>query len=381
MSNKIKNIVVTALFAGFIGIFAILCVIRIFDPVKYSDVEKRPMAQFPSNITIESILNTKDEEKSTIKLFEKFTVDQFPLREFFRSLKAKYQLEILGMKENNGYTEKDGSIIEIEQTFAEENVKYTLEQLAKLYEKLANNGGNKYVSIIPDKNYFLGTEYGYPVRDYSWVINEVQAALPNMEYIDIFGELTLGDYYLTDWHWKQENLKEVLDALADGMGSADRFSGEYTENKLEGFVGGYTAMSALYPDPEVLTYLTSDILNALTVYDYETGKTHGIYNQKEFGGKEPYNFFLYGTRALLRIDNPNATTDKELILFRDSFGSSIAPLLAEGYKSIYVVDTRYIDPAFIFDAESNFYIDAEGKDVLFLYSVTILDQRILKEVK
>lgn len=381
MNNKLKNIVVTVLFSCFIGFFTCLCIIRFFDPVKYSDVEKRPMAQFPSNITVESVLNTKDEDKSTIKKFEKFTVDQFPLREFFRSLKAKYQLEILGMKENNGYAEKDGSIIEIEQSFIEDNVKYTLEQLAKMYEKLANNGGNKYVSIIPDKNYFLGTEYGYPVRDYGWIVDQVQTALPNMEYIDIFGDLSLGDYYLTDWHWKQENLDKVLGTLAEAMGSADRFSGEYTENKLEGFKGGYTAMSALYPDPEVLTYLTSDLLNALTVYDYETGKTHGIYNEKEFGGKEPYNFFLYGTRALLRIDNPNATTDKELVLFRDSFGSSIAPLLAEGYKSVYVVDTRYIDPAFLFDTESKFYIDMEGKDILFLYSVTILDQHILKEVK
>ena len=47
MSNKIKNIVTTCLFSAFIAVFVVMCVIRAFNPVDYSDVEKRPLAQFP----------------------------------------------------------------------------------------------------------------------------------------------------------------------------------------------------------------------------------------------------------------------------------------------------------------------------------------------
>ena len=126
--------------------------------------------------------------------------------------------------------------------------------------------------------------------------------------------------------------------------------------------------------PDTIKYLTNEILASCTVFDYETGKTGTIYDLEKFeNGTDGYELFLSGTRALLRIDNPNATTDKQLVVFRDSFGSSLTPLLAEGYSSIYVVDIRYIHP----DLLGNF-IDFEGKDVLFLYSALILNSNSFK---
>ena len=83
--------------------------------------------------------------------------------------------------------------------------------------------------------------------------------------------------------------------------------------------------------------------------------------------------FLGGTKALLRIDNPDAQTDLELIVFRDSFGSSMVPLLVQGYKSVYVVDIRYVSPDAV-----EYYIETEGKDTLFLYSALILNQKAFK---
>ena len=85
-------------------------------------------------------------------------------------------------------------------------------------------------------------------------------------------------------------------------------------------------------------------------------------------GKDPYEMFLSGTSALIEIVNPTAKTDKELVLFRDSFGSSIAPLLVEGYKKVTVVDIRYIQSSFL----GNF-IEFSNQDVLFLYSTTLIN--------
>ncbi|MDD6212114.1 MAG: hypothetical protein PUB22_03050, partial [Clostridiales bacterium] len=69
----------------------------------------------------------------------------------------------------------------------------------------------------------------------------------------------------------------------------------------------------------------------------------------------------------------NAETTEELIIFRDSFGSSLAPLLTGNYKSIYLVDIRYIEPDYLDE-----FIDFNNKDVLFLYSTLILNQMALK---
>jgi hypothetical protein len=78
--------------------------------------------------------------------------------------------------------------------------------------------------------------------------------------------------------------------------------------------------------------------------------------------------YLSGSISLLSIDNPNATTDKELIVFRDSFGSSIAPLLASGYSKVTLVDIRYISSFVI----GNF-VDFGNADILFLYSTLVLN--------
>ena len=369
MSNKIKNIVVTVTFVVFIAAFVLMCGYRYLNPVAESESERRPLAQFPTNITLDSVVNG-----DTIEKFEDYAVDQFPLREFFRTLKAKFVFNVLGLKENNGYAVQDDYIVKVESAFNADLIDYSVGRLEYVYNKfLADNGGNKYISIVPDKNYFLGRDYGYPAPDYAALAALVQERLPGMTYVDIFDALSLEDYYRTDTHWSQDKLEGVVEVLAEALGISDRLSGQYEKHELEGFKGVYYLQSALRPTPDTLVYLTNDILESCTVFDYETNKTYGIYNFEAFEGKDGYDFFLSGTKALLRIDNPNATTDKELIIFRDSFGSSLSPLLVEGYKSIYLVDIRYVMPDML-----DKLIDFEGKDVLMMYSPLVLNNKAFK---
>lgn len=369
MQNRIKNITNTVIFALFIAFFTVMCVVKYFNPTKTSEAERRPLAQFPDKITWEGVV-----DKTVINDFEDYSVDQFPFREFFRSLKANFQLNVLQLKENNGLAVQDDYIAKIEQDFNPELVKYSISRLQAVYEKyLKDNGGNKYVAIIPDKNYFLAEEYGYPSPDYDKLVSDVKEALGGMEYIDLFSVLELEDYYRTDTHWSQDRLGDVVNTLAEAMGFKDRLTGNYKENTLYPFYGVYYGQSCLNPTPDTITYLTSEILDACTVYDYETNQTFSIYNFEKFEGNDGYDFFLSGTKALLRIDNPNATTDKELIVFRDSYGSSLTPLLAEGYKIIYVVDIRYVVPDLL-----GSFIDFQDKDVLFIYSALILNSKSFK---
>ena len=84
--------------------------------------------------------------------------------------------------------------------------------------------------------------------------------------------------------------------------------------------------------------------------------------------RDLYDVFLSGSRSLLTIENPNAKTDRELILFRDSFGSSMAPLLLTDYAKVTLVDIRYIQ----IDVLDRF-LEFGGQDVLMLYSVPVLN--------
>ena len=81
---------------------------------------------------------------------------------------------------------------------------------------------------------------------------------------------------------------------------------------------------------------------------------------------------MSGSQSLLRIENPHAATDRELIIFRDSFGSSLAPLLVQDYKTVTLVDIRYISVELLGN-----YIDFQSQDVLFLYSSLVLNKNLI----
>jgi len=359
-----KNFIVTLTYVCFTAFFAAMCICAGLNPKAQSESERRPLAQFPENITAEGLF-----DGSVIEKFDAFSVDQFPLRETFRGLKAHFQYQVLGLKENNGLALQDGYFAKITPEFTEGLLNDSIGRLSYVYEKFVT--GKIYVCLVPDKNYYLGRDYGYPVPDYEGLVQKLQEALPGAEFVDIFDELTLQSYYRTDTHWRQEMLLGVAEKLCTALDIPAEKA--YTRHTLQGFRGVYYGQSAMSPKPDDLVYLSNSTLVNCTVYDYETGKTIGIYDREKFSGKDGYDVFLGGTKALLRIDNPNAQTQRELVVFRDSFGSSLVPLFVQGYKSIYVVDIRYVMP----DALPH-YIDLSGKDTLMLYSALILNQKAFK---
>ena len=80
--------------------------------------------------------------------------------------------------------------------------------------------------------------------------------------------------------------------------------------------------------------------------------------------------FLSGATALITVENPLAApkTDRELIIFRDSFGSSLAPLLLSDYAKITLVDLRYIAWSYLKQ-----FVEFDNQDILFIYGTTLLN--------
>ena len=145
-------------------------------------------------------------------------------------------------------------------------------------------------------------------------------------------------------------------------------SGEFTAEALERpFTGVYYGQAALPLAQETMYYLTSPLLQSASV-THADGSVTKVYDEVKLGSRDLYDFFLSGSEPLLTIENPDADTEKELVLFRDSFGSSLAPLLAEGYKTITLVDIRYLGSPML-----GRMLDFHGQDVLFLYSTGVLN--------
>lgn len=328
---------------------------------EYSATERRKLEQLPK-LTFESV-----SEGKFMADFEEYTLDQFLLRDGFRSLKAWVSQNIFRRSDNNDIYVADGYAVKMEYPLKEESLVYAGERFRNIYEKyLKDSGGEIYLSLIPDKNYFLAGQSGHLSMDYERLFTTMQEEMPYAEYIDITDLLSIEDYYKTDVHWRQEKLVDVAGRIGGVMGIPSG-NGYKAKTLTDDFYGVYFGQSALNLPGEKLHYLTNETLEQCTVYNYENDQTLGIYNQEKARGDDPYEIFLSGPVSLLKIENPMAATEKELVVLRDSFGSSLVPLLAEGYKTITLVDIRYIQSDFL----ANF-VDFQNKDVLFLYSTVVL---------
>ena len=362
MWNKVRNKIYVLLMAGLLLLFSLWTWCK--PASTYSDTERRPLASFPE-INMESILSG-----DFMSDFETASLDQFPLRDSFRSLKSFASLYLFRQSEVNDLYLRDGYIVKAEYPLNESMLDNAGKKFWYLYDTyMADTNVNLYFSIVPDKNYYLGPEAGQLTMDYETLVSSMTEKTSYMKYIDIFPLLKKESYYYTDTHWKQENLLPVALSLAGAMDT--QISAGYTINELDSpFYGVYYGQLALPVEADTLRYLTNDILDACVVTSYNTGSpvVKEMYDLSKADSKDPYELVLCGNDALVTIENPNASTDKELILFRDSFGSSIAPLLSTGYKKVTLVDIRYINSGML----GNF-IEFDDQDVLFLYSTLVLN--------
>lgn len=359
---KYRNIISVIVFALAIGCVSLGCILK--PHTRYSESERRLLAEKPKLTTESFFSGTYSKE------FENYVTDQFVLRDNFRGVKAVFSEYVFNKMENNGLFLREGHISKLEYPVNNPMIDNAEQKLDHLYEKyMKDKNVNVYLSVVPDKNYFLAEKYGYPSIDYDEFINDFRNRMNYMNYIDIIPLLSIDDYYRTDSHWKQEKITDVAEHIAEKMG-ADAKTGYKVNTLNHPFRGVYLGQSALPEKPDTIKYLTNDILEKCKVEYYDTGaaKEGPIYNMEKAYGKDPYEMFLSGTAPLITIENENSENDRELILFRDSFGSSLAPLLVPGYRKITVVDIRYIQSDFL----GNF-IEFENKDVLFLYSTTILN--------
>lgn len=350
MKNKIMTI-------SFVGIIFSIFFLNMFNKDKdLSYTERRHLSKFPS-ISYDNIMSGKFMDK-----FESYTLDQFIGRDSFRKVKALTEFNIFRKKDNNNIFIKDDYIFKLEYPLNEKKVNTFINKINNVYNNYLKDM-NVYFSIIPDKNYFLPDNY--LKLDYEKMFNMVSNGLNNMKYIDITDSLTLDDYYLSDTHFKQDKIDKVVEKLASVMHFS--YQNNYEKHEYYPFYGVYYGQSAIGGKADAITYLTNDTIDNALVKDYDSDlKT--VYEVSSLGKMDSYDVFLSGATPLVEITNTKSKTNKELIIFRDSFGSTLAPLLLDGYAKITLVDLRYMPSNMLTD-----YIEFKDQDVLIIYSALLIN--------
>jgi len=345
-----KNKIITFIFIVYIFSFSIFGIILKDKEISFS--ERRKLQTFP-----EITLNNE-----YINKIDKYLLDHFPLRDTFRSIKANFNYKILKKLDNNDIYLKDNYIFKTQYPTNKDSINRFINIINKIKTNFADN--DTYIMIIPDKNYYL-KDNNFLHIDYDYIYNEINKL--NFNNIDIRNIMTLEDYYETDTHWKQENLDKVVLEMSKVM-NFNYIKETYNKNYYDKFYGVYYGESAINRKPETITYLTNNKTNSLYVDYLENKELHTIYNLNKLESTDSYEVYLDGASSFIEIYNSNSTSDKELIIFRDSFGSSITPLITNYYKKITLIDNRYINSYNYLNL-----IENTNQDILFIYSTLIIN--------
>ena len=291
-------------------------------------------------------------------------MDNFYQREMFRKLKTSVEIDVFKKQDVNKIYKYNDFLVEQIYPLDEKSVTNLTNKINYIKDSYLNETNKIYYSIIPDKNYY--TDNSHLKLDYDKMQQIMENNLNGLQYIDIFQDLSLDSYYYTDSHWKQEKLQNVAKTIAENMNFS--ITQNYNEQKVATFKGVYAGQLPINTKEDEIKILVNDVMANVNVYNYETKEQGGIYNFKKLTGYDKYDIYLSGATPLIEISNANNKTNKTLVIFRDSYASSLAPLLTEGYSKITLVDTRYISPKIL-----NEYVNFENADILFIYSTLVIN--------
>lgn len=371
LKEKIKYIITIAVASAFIFGFGIWFITK--EPTIHSTSERRNLDILPE-FSFSSLLSGE-----YMKEFENAAPDQFPLRETFRTIKAYAAKYIFLNKSTNNLYYADGHLAQLQYPMKENMISYAADRVSFLIEQfIKDTDAEIFLSVIPDKNAFLADQNGYLSMDYDKFASIFKDKTGIENYIDIKPLLSADDYYTTDTHWKQECIEDVAEYITESLGA--EYKGGFTVKELENpFYGVLYGQASLNVAPDTIRYLTSEGLRKCVVTEYSSGMPGKmpVYNGAKLEGEDLYEIFLSGSMPFITIENPEATQKNEIIVFRDSFGSSLLPLMATSFSKITIIDTRYVQPHVLNEFVKAGYLNFNSADsVLFIYSTVLLNDSL-----
>lgn len=359
--KKAMQITTAVLFCLFIGGFGILHLV--LPDRDFSPTENRNLSQLPE-FTWDALVDgtfTAD--------LEEYLSDQFPMRDDWMGLKARYEY-LLGKREfHNVFLSGDTLISKITDTSrAEQN----LEHIKNLLEKTDKP---VYLGLIPTAAEIWSDKLPAGVQVFDQKAYLEQAKKLGAIWVDMIG--VLGEhadeqvFYRTDHHWTSLGAYYGYTALmeAAGMEALPLGDGKTVSDSFLGTL--YSTSGIHWLEPDTIEYYVFD--DSVAVKNGLTGEIGGLYVESKLEEKDKYSSFMGGNNPLYIISNPNAATDKKILVVRDSYTDSLAPFLSQTYSEVHLVDLRYyrtsvamyaemaqVDEIFICYSVENFVKDADA---------------------
>lgn len=346
-------------------LFGVMLVNIIIPDREMSEEENRMLASKPK-LTFSTLVNGDFMEQ-----YEEYLSDQFAGRDLWHRMKVALDRFGGSRMENGIYIGKDGQLLQDIQVPDQEHLSENLDAIKEFTETYQDIPVT--MILVPDAACILNDRMPWlaSVEDQNQMISMVEQSLgDSVTWVDAASALNKHKrekiYYLTDHHWTSLGAFYTFQEAAPALGIEEDVSDKFLSYTVSDSFNGVLASESgagLGTEENIDIYVPREGDNDVIVnYVNESKRTTSLYDSSKLETKDQYGVFLGGNTSLIDIRTVS-TSQKRLLVVKDSFANSFIPFLAPYYREIVVVDPRYYSGT-IEDIMSSYRIT----DALFLYS-------------
>lgn len=346
-------------------LFGVMLVNIIIPDREMSEEENRMLASKPK-LTFSTLVNGDFMEQ-----YEEYLSDQFAGRDLWHRMKVGLDRFGGSRMENGIYIGKDGQLLQDIQVPDQEHLSENLDAIKEFTETYQDIPVT--MILVPDAACILNDRLPWlaSVEDQNQMISMVEQSLgDSVTWVDAASALNKHKrekiYYLTDHHWTSLGAFYTFQEAAPALGIEEDVSDKFLSYTVSDSFNGVLASESgagLGTEENIDIYVPREGDNDVIVnYVNESKRTTSLYDSSKLETRDQYGVFLGGNTSLIDIRTVS-TSQKRLLVVKDSFANSFIPFLAPYYREIVVVDPRYYSGT-IEDIMSSYRIT----DALFLYS-------------
>ena len=363
MKKETSSRVVTGVFVGYLGAMTILQFVTA--DRSFSERENRYLQTIPKFSFSELFQGDFTED------FEDYCADQFPFRDHWITLNARYE-QFTGKKETNGVFLCEGErLITPFSAPDASSLRRRVMAVEALREKIRVP---LTLALIPDSAELYGEllPKGAPCDSQESLIESIRQ-MTEIPMADLLTPLRQHKndgkdlFYRTDHHWTSYGAYFGYQGLCDALGMEsipiERFTPQTVSESFYGTAYSSSGYTWIAPD-HMERYV--DPTSAVKVVSYQGGEEKEIplYKEESLTVKDKYTYFLGGNTPRSILYGQDESLPK-LLLLRDSYTDSLAPFLLSHFSEIHLLDMRYYLGS---PAE---YVEENGIDqVVVMYSVS-----------
>lgn len=353
----------------FAGILAICFLTGILKPdTGFSEFENRFLSSRPK-LTVKAVL-----DGDYMQDYETYVTDQFPLRNYWITLKTLTERAMFKTEINGVYFAKDHYYIErqdkekILSELAMKNCQTLLDFAGKYTQKLG--AGSVSVMLVPTASCVLKDKLPLLAPDdgQTRLLDELKREMAAGAWVDVYGELAVHSgeelYYRTDHHWTTLGAFYGYCAWKEKQGHLRPDIADYEKVCLtDSFTGTLYAKVNVKMQPDSIYAFVKPEENLRMRLDMEGEWWNTVYAEEKLSTRDKYAVFCDGNHAVTEIET-SLDNDRHLLIIKDSYAHCLAPFLTEDFENITMLDLRYYNGSIEEYAEQN-----HVTDVLIVYNV------------